>query len=279
MSIIFNAEDHSYKSIDTADKLKWISVTTLIGLFKLPFDKEGQALKSSKNKNSRWYGLSKEEIIEKWDKANKVAVNLGSWYHNQREEDLIICDTIQRSGRDLSIIAPILDGDKKLAPSQSLSEGIYPEHMMFLRSAGICGQADRVEVIADTIDLYDYKTNKEIKTAGFKSWNGAVSKMKHVCSHLDDCNYNHYVLQLSIYMYIMLKHNPNLKPGKIVLEHVKFDIEGQDEFGNPVYKFDPNGDPVVLEVIQYDLPYLKKEVQNMIKYIQENPEILNQVKK
>lgn len=80
-------------------------------------------------------------------------------------------------------------------------------------------------------------------------------------------------------MYIMLKHNPNLKPGKIVLEHVKFDVEGQDEFGNPVYKFDSNGDPVVLEVIQYNLPYLKKEVQSMIKYIQENPEILNQVKK
>lgn len=279
MSIIFNAEDHSYKSIDAADTIKWISVTTLISLFKVPFDKETQAEKSSKNKNSRWYGLSKEEIIEKWDKANKVAVNLGSWYHNQREEDLIVCDTIQRSGRDLNIVAPILDGDKKLAPSQSLSEGIYPEHMMFLRSAGICGQADRVEVIADTIDLYDYKTNKEIKTAGFKSWNGAVSKMKHVCSHLDDCNYNHYTLQLSIYMYIMLKHNPNLKPGKIVLEHIKFDVEGQDEFGNPVYKFDPNGDPVVLEVVQYNLPYLKKEVQNMIKYIQEHPEILNDIKK
>jgi len=279
MSIIFNAEDHSYKSIDTSDQTRWISVTTLVSLFKPAFDKYGQAEKSSKNKKSRWYGMSVQEIIQRWESSNKVAVNLGSWYHNQREADLITCDTIQRSGKDVPIIAPLLDGDLKIAPDQSLTEGIYPEHMMYLRSAKICGQADRVEVITDTIDLYDYKTNKEIKTAGFRSWDGKVAKMKHVCSHLDDCNFNHYALQLSIYMYIMLKHNPNLKPGKIVVEHIIFLTDGLDEYGNPIYVYDPNGDPIVEKVVTYNMPYLKKEVQTMIKYIQEHPEILNELKK
>ena len=80
-------------------------------------------------------------------------------------------------------------------------------------------------------------------------------------------------------MYMMLKHNPNLKPGKIVIEHIVFCTEGEDEFGNPVYCFDPNGDPIVEKVVPYTVPYLKKEVQNMIKYIQEHPEILNEIKK
>lgn len=278
MSIIFNAKDHSYKSLDSTDEVKWISVTTLIGLFKQAFDKEGQAEKSSKNKNSKWFGLSSAEIIRIWDKANKTAVDLGSWYHDQREADVIGCDTIQRSGRNLPIIAPLMDGDKKLSPDQALTEGIYPEHLVFLRSAGICGQADRVEVIGDTIDLYDYKTNKEIKLKGFQSWKGVVTKMKHVLSHLDDCNYNHYAIQLSIYMYIMLKHNPNLKPGKIVLEHVIFLKETEDEYGNPIYAMDAMGDPIVKEVKRYELPYLKKEVRNMIAYLQDNPELLNQKK-
>ena len=30
MSIIFNAADHSYKSIDVDENINWISVTTLI---------------------------------------------------------------------------------------------------------------------------------------------------------------------------------------------------------------------------------------------------------
>ena len=33
-------------------------------------------------------------------------------------------------------------------------------------------------------------------------------------NHLDDCNLNHYNLQLSIYAYIIKKHNPKLKDRK-----------------------------------------------------------------
>ena len=35
------------------------------------------------------------------------------------------------------------------------------------------------------------------------------------------------------------------------------------------------GDPIVKEVVPYELPYLKKEVRSMINYIKKNPEILN----
>jgi hypothetical protein len=48
--IIFTASDHSYKSINQKEDIKWTSVTTLVSKFKIPFDKEGIALKKSKNK-------------------------------------------------------------------------------------------------------------------------------------------------------------------------------------------------------------------------------------
>ena len=38
MSIVFNASDHSYKSIDGAEGIDWISVTTIISSLKKGFD-------------------------------------------------------------------------------------------------------------------------------------------------------------------------------------------------------------------------------------------------
>lgn len=273
MAIQFTATNHKYQSLDQDEKIEWTSVTSVISLFKEPFDKEGQALKSSKNKRSKWYGMSVQEILEVWDNSNAVALDLGTWYHNQREQDLISCDTIGRSGLNIPVFKPIEQDGIKIAPDQNLVEGIYPEHMVYLKSAGICGQADRVEVIGDTLNIYDYKTNKEIKQESYRNWEGVSKKMSYPIDHLDDCNYMHYALQLSIYMYIIIKHNPNLKPGKIVLEHIIFKKSGDDKFGNPIYVKDDQGNPIVDKVVPYELPYLKKEVTNIIKHLNNNPEL------
>lgn len=162
----------------------------------------------------------------------------------------------------------------KFAPDQRLTEGVYPEHFVYLKSAGVCGQADRVEVIRNTIDLYDYKTNKEIKKESYRNWEGVSQRMLTPLEHLDDCNYYHYALQLSLYMYIMIKHNPNLKPGKLILHHIIFEEAGKDKYGNPVNKLDSDNNPIVKEVVPYELPYLKTEVISVINWLHENREKL-----
>jgi GTP:adenosylcobinamide-phosphate guanylyltransferase len=70
-------------------------------------------------------------------------------------------------------------------------------------------------------------------------------------------------------MYIILKHNPKLKPGKLTIHHVLFYTEGNDSFGNPITKLDENGEPLVKKIVPYDLPYLKDEVVNLIKHYQD----------
>ena len=45
--IIFNPENHSYKSVDD-DNIEWISVTKLVSYFKNPFDANAVAKKVSK---------------------------------------------------------------------------------------------------------------------------------------------------------------------------------------------------------------------------------------
>jgi hypothetical protein len=270
MSIVFNAKDHSYKSNDGSD-IKWTSVTTLVSHFKKPFDADKVAKKVTKSKRSKWYGIDPKDIINIWNAESQRAVTLGTFYHNQRESDLCSLASIEREGHTVPVFKPLDTAEGiKLAPDQRLEPGVYPEHMVYLKSLGICGQSDLVEVINGRVNIVDYKTNKEIKTESYKDWEGVSEKMLSPVSTLDDCNFNHYCLQLSIYMYMILKHNPKLQPGKMFIHHVLFETDGSDRYGYPVTKYDDNDDPVVKDVIQIEIPYLKDEVVAIMHYLHDN---------
>jgi PD-(D/E)XK nuclease superfamily len=270
MSIVFNAKDHSYKSNDGSE-INWLSVTTLVSHFKIPFDAEKVAKKVTKNKRSKWYGINPKDIVSIWNAESERAMSLGTFYHNQREADLCSLASIEREGVTVPIFKPTdLKDGIKLAPSQKLDPGVYPEHMVYLKSVGICGQSDLVEVINGKVNIIDYKTNKEIKTESYKDWEGVSEKMLPPVSTLDDCNFNHYCLQLSIYMYMILKHNPKLQPGKMFIHHILFETEGTDRYGYPLTKYDDAGDPVVKDVIQMEIPYLKEEVIAIMHYLHDN---------
>lgn len=270
MSLIFKEEGHVYESIDPNENITWTSVTSLVGRFKPPFDADAQSVKSSKNKKSKWFGMDPREIRDIWFKEGKRATDLGTYYHNQREADLMSFETINRDGFDLPIIPPKIQDDIKYAPDQKLIPGVYPEHFVYLKSAEICGQADYVDVVNGVVNILDYKTNKQIKVNGYATWDGIVSTLNGPVSHLEDCNLQHYTLQMSIYMYIILKHNPKLKPGKLTVQHVIFEIEALDKYGYPITKYNPEGDPMVREVVAYEVPYLKQEVLDMINWLKDN---------
>lgn len=270
MSLTFKEEGHIYQSVDPSENIKWNSVTSVISKIKPKFDAPTQALKSSKNKKSKWYNIPPDKIQEIWKNETLRAITLGSFYHNQREQNLLSCETIQREGLNLPIIHPIIKDGIKYAPDQKVKDGIYPEHFIYLKSVGVCGQADRIEIVNNVLNVYDYKTNKEIKQESFVSWDGKRDTLLPPLSHLDNCNLVHYTLQLSIYMYMMLKHNPNLKPGKLTIEHIIFEKEGEDEFGYPITKYDSEGNPIIKEVVPYEVPYLKMEVITLFNWLKEN---------
>jgi hypothetical protein len=275
MSILFNATDHSYKSVDAEQDIIWYSVTTVVSSLKKPFDAKKTAAKVSKKEGSKWFGINPEIIQQIWSNEAKRATDLGTWYHNQREDDLCSFASIEREGSTVPVFKPLpLKDGIKYAPSQKLEAGVYPEHMVYLKSAGICGQSDLVEVVNSRVNIIDYKTNKEIKMESFRNWEGISEKMLHPVSHLDDCHFNHYALQLSIYMYIILKHNPKLLPGNIYIHHVTFETDGKDDWGYPISKRDENGDPVVKEVDPIPVPYLYDEVIAVINYMKDNPNFI-----
>lgn len=268
MSILkFTADNHKYTSEDGAN---WLSVTSLISQFKQPFDADKIAEKSSKNKKSKWYGMSPEDIKAAWKAEANRATTLGTWYHNCRESDICGFENMERHGLTVPVFRPIEKEGVKYSPEQKLKDGVYPEHMVYLKSAGICGQSDLVEVIDGIVHITDYKTNKEIKVEGFTNWEGVTQKMAPPVSHLDDCHLNHYALQLSMYMFIILKHNPKLSPGILTIHHILFEEAGRDRFDNPISALDSHGNPIVTDIVQYDLPYLKKESIDIIHWLEDN---------
>jgi hypothetical protein len=270
MAIIFKPDNHLYVSTDEV-KIDWISVTSLIGNLKPPFNGPAIAARSSKSKKSKWYGMSVEDILAAWKCEGDRAITLGTWYHNQRESDICGLDSLSIYGREVPVFKPCYDDEgNKMAPAQKLVDGIYPEHLVYLKSAGIIGQSDLVEVVDGVVNITDYKTNKEIKTESYVDREGFHQKMLHPVKHLDDCNLNHYNLQLSTYLFMILKHNPKLRPGKLTLHHITFEEEGRDKYDYPIAKRNEFGEPIVKEVIPYVMPYLRQEVISIIHWLADN---------
>ena len=117
MSIVFNAEDHSYVSVDPNDQIKWTSVTTLISCLKKPFDAKKVAERVSKNKKSKWYGIDPKTIVQIWDNEANRATTLGTFYHNQREADLCSLASIEREGITVPVFKPYEEPNGlKIAP-------------------------------------------------------------------------------------------------------------------------------------------------------------------
>jgi hypothetical protein len=270
--IVFIPETHKYVSVNPLDTTDWKSVTTVLSNFKNPFDGKAISEKVSRKQGSKWFGLDPAEIRQIWEDESNRAINLGNFYHDREEMRFLSNKTMHMYGEELPVIWYIKDEHgRKVASDQRLISGIYPEHMVYLKSAAIVGQSDRVEVAQGKIHVGDYKTNKTIEYSSFVDWEGNSKKMLGPVSHLDDCNYNHYNLQLSIYMYMMLKHNPRLKPGNITVYHIEFEQAGENKWGYPIEARDANGDPIVKKENVIQMDYLAREAHDIIEYIKVNP--------
>lgn len=273
MNITFEESNHLYKTVDD-ENFKWISATTFISKFHEEFDQEKMARQCSEKKSGKYKGMTPESIIEAWEEESARACEMGTRYHARRELETLNCKTIAINGIDVPVYHNVTTDDgKKVSTSQVLNEGVYPEFLLYLKTAGICGQADRVEVVGNKLNIKDYKSNKHIDKESFSGRNGK-KYMFVPLKHLEDCNFNHYQLQLSLYMYILQKHNPQLEPGTLEIHHVEFEKSGETKLGFPIYQLDSDGDPIVKKLTIYECTYLKNEIKAMIDYSKLHPEIL-----
>ena len=265
MKLRFKEDAHLYQTVGD-ETVKWTSVTSLVGRFAESFDAVSMAEKMAEKKTGKYKGLTAEEILNVWDEERERSCDMGTKFHLSKEMELYEAEHLP-----LEVFKPEIDSDGfKVSGSQSLVSGIYPELLIYNETAKICGQSDKVVVDGEWLSIIDYKTNKKIDTEAFSGFRGKKMMLPPV-NHLEDCNFNHYQLQLSMYMYTILLQNPNLKPKDLIIEHYEFEKKEINKFGYPIYLEDENGLPIVKNMTEYHCKFLKHEVQDLIEYISKHP--------
>lgn len=245
----FNEETHSY--VDSNGEV-YISATSFIKNFSKPFERQKIAAKYAK-KHKR----DINEVLAEWDKAGKEAITKGLVFHKMKEDELLGVTNILIDDEEHFIFPSVYEDGDKVTRSQQLEPGVYPELCVWSEKYKIAGQADYVEITRRrVINIDDYKTSKEIRLKGFEQWNGSVDKMKYPISHLDDCNFIHYALQLNLYAFLIKQHNRDLKIGKLTIKHILGELDG-DKF-----KID--------QIVKYPVPDLQKEIRIMLEHHKKN---------
>lgn len=274
-SVGFRESDHYYGNLEDPT-IKYISVTTLIERYGKEFDKEFvsayKALERimspedwKKEKGGLWkghkipkdflevYNISQEElnkvqqdILDEWENTNRIACERGTKIHAQLE------NSFYNAATNITLKKFGIGGKfecKKNYNNLDLDYGLYPEYLIYYDNPKIdlhlAGQIDLIVKNGNDIYIIDHKTNKKIDLKGF--YNSAVrstDKMKYPLGHLDECNFNHYQLQLSTYAWMLQKLNPEFVIKDLILNH--YDHDGKNTL--------------------YHCSYLKEDVEKMLKH-------------
>lgn len=274
-NIAFEEEAHIYYDV-TKPEQKFISVTTLIHSFTQPFDKEfwsaykalekllskedwaiekksllntkkfDKVLLELHNITEDEFNKEQQTILDMWGEENRNSCERGTRIHADLE------NSFYKKKKDIDLSKYQIGGKFECIKDHNnldLENGIYPEYLISRVSEDgklrIAGQIDLLVKKGNKIIIGDWKTNKKIDLKSFfDSKTKTSSKMKYPLNNLDDCNYNHYCLQLSTYAWMIQKLNPEFEIEDLVLVH-----------------FDHTDNMTV-----YHLPYLKDEVIKMLSF-------------
>ena len=274
-NVCFNDENHKYFDVNDESK-QYISVTTLIDRYGQEFNKdfwsaykalekllskdawqlEKKSLLASKKFNKELlstYNISEndfnkaqQDILDEWDKNNREACERGTKIHSELENNFY------KAGKNITLQKFGIGGKfecRKDYTDLDLEHGVYPEYLIYRESEDgilkIAGQVDLIIKNGNDIIIVDHKTNKKIDLKSYFDPKTHKSvRMQFPLGTLDDCNYNHYCLQLSTYAYMVTQKHPEFIIDDLVLVH-----------------FDHNDNMTV-----YHLPYLRDEVIRMLNY-------------
>ena len=274
---VFFDDTHEYFYKPTGEK--GISVTTLIGEYSQPFDENfWSAYKALEEvcDMQTWIPLKKvllarkkfnEKILDKLDIDRKlfdekrtailqsyedkrrISCERGTEIHSILEQALYKRDpSIKKYGFGDKL--PVFEGEY----SRKLPDGIYPEYMIAYRDDDIClvGQIDLLIIEDGTIQIQDHKSNAKLE---FKSYYNSATKssvkMKPPLQNIDDANGQHYTLQLSIYAWMVQQIHPEYEVKRLCIHWI--DHDNNEKF--------------------IDVPYLKDDVERLIKHYKKQKKI------
>lgn len=181
--------------------------------------------------------LGAEQLAEKnrWKDTTKKATDVGTKVHKYKE------DSLKEIGIDLSLFGldvKVIDLVNDIDDLSKLQDGVYPELMVWNNQFKIAGISDKItiETIGNKrfVDIDDYKTYKKVDTTSYlNKATGEYKKMLHPIHHLQDSNYIHASLQLSMYGYFLECFGftiRNIKFTHIIMDADKTKILGEQPY-------------------------------------------------
>ena len=226
--IVFNEEAHTYTNSKTQER--YISVTTLLGKYKTPFDKDKHSLRVAERE-----GVTQEMVLEMWQKENKKATDRGTKIHKLMENYVSFGEKTE----DYDWLYKSYD--KAVSYTIERFKKIYSENLLYNDEFKIAGTADLIYDHGDYFTIGDFKTNKKFNyTSDFNE------HFKSPIEHLLYCEFNNYALQMSLYAY-MYEISSGKKCKKIVVFYLKED-----------------------KWIPIHCNYMKSDIKNILQHYQQN---------
>ena len=179
--IIFDPVKHAYTNSYTGEVYE--SVTTVLGKFKPKFDSDKWSRIVADKR-----GIPQDIILSEWAENTKRSQEYGTHLHKTIED---YAKTGLYEEEDADIIKAY-----KAVGDYVVKDGALFEHCVYNHEYKIAGTADIIYPQGSYFDVFDFKTNKD-----FKFHSKYNNNLLAPVSHLSDCEYNNYALQLSMYAY------------------------------------------------------------------------------
>jgi hypothetical protein len=212
-----NIKFHDQEHVYYMNGVKTKSVTSVIGKYKHPFDKDYWSQKKADER-----GITKEEILKEWKYKADFSCERGSAFHEFAENYLM--NKVFPFPEDR--ITSALGSKENMLECK---EGVFKLIEMFKKfyddshgklipvraevvggdeDWGVTGMIDQLfyNEKSKKLEIWDWKTNKAINKSN--KW----QQFKEPLSHLDVCELNTYSLQLSFYR-LIVERNTELSLG------------------------------------------------------------------
>lgn len=220
-AIWFDEEPHKYYVNGVCDN---ISATTLIHEYGEKFDADkiiNNMMKSKKWTESKYFGMTADEIKQLWKDNGADAAVLGTKMHKSIENFWNGLPP-DNDSKEYNMFLKFKEDHPELMPYRTEWE-VYQEDY------GICGSIDMIFINEDdSISLYDWKRCKDIEKN-----NKYGKKCLNPVKHLPDTNYWHYSLQLNLYKFILeSKYGKTVRDMHILCMHPNNDSYQKFEISN-----------------------------------------------
>ena len=190
--IEFDPIPHIY-TIDNDPNVKYTSVTTWNHSHFGHFDADkiiDNMMRSKKWPESKYYGMTKDQIKASWDNNRDIAAGAGTNMHYDIECYYNECPN-KNDSIEYKYFLQFVSDFPDLKPFRT-------EWMIFHEELQLSGSIDMVFQNPDgSLCIYDWKRCKDIKKTSDSF------SHKECISHLPDTNYWHYCLQLNTYKAIL----------------------------------------------------------------------------